>query len=244
MGAALGCPAGRPLAVGFAPLLLTGRTAPSTSPSSSLSSGLPGSSSIKVRGSKMKCTPGQLRPSAFPEHPQGRSLSATALHELRTPSCSPLALQVWPQPVVCCTSMRASATSGATRRPRRDGECPKRSLERDKAQGSHRGLRSPPHPHAGRSFPPLTDFLTGWGRCMPAPGCCGCCWGWRWPGCWHTSCCPRPAPGCWCGPSGCSVPRVRPRLPRCDCQPPVPPPTSSLLERHAVEMQEINAYPQ
>lgn len=88
----------------------------------------------------MKCTPGQLRPSAFPEHPQGRSLSATALHELHTPSCSPLALQVWPQPVVCCTSMRASATSGATRRPRRDGECPKRSLERDKAQGSHRGL--------------------------------------------------------------------------------------------------------
>lgn len=59
----------------------------------------------------------------------------------------------------------------------------------------------------------LTVFspCTGWGRCTPAPGCSGCCWGWRWLGSWHTFCCPAPLHG-WQrlrSPSSCSVPRER-----------------------------------
>lgn len=53
--------------------------------------------------------------------------------------------------------------------------------------------------------------LAGWGHCMPVPGCSGCWWGWRWPGSWHTSCCPAPPRGWqrWHGPSSCSAPGER-----------------------------------
>lgn len=53
--------------------------------------------------------------------------------------------------------------------------------------------------------------LAGWGHCTPAPGCSGCWWGWRWPGSWHTSCCPAAPRGWqrWHGPSSCSAPGER-----------------------------------
>ncbi|XP_075297705.1 leukotriene C4 synthase isoform X1 [Opisthocomus hoazin] len=56
-------------------------------------------------------------------------------------------------------------------------------------------------------------FHQGWDRCTPAPGCSGCCWGWRWPVSWHTSHCPAPRHGRqrWRGPSSCLVPRERGR---------------------------------
>ncbi|XP_053935510.1 uncharacterized protein LOC104059405 isoform X3 [Cuculus canorus] len=51
-------------------------------------------------------------------------------------------------------------------------------------------------------------FHQGWRRCTPAPGCSGCCWGWRWPGSWHTLCRPAPPHGRqgWRSPSSCSAP--------------------------------------
>ncbi|KAM6055820.1 leukotriene C4 synthase isoform 1-T1 [Theristicus caerulescens] len=56
-------------------------------------------------------------------------------------------------------------------------------------------------------------FHQSWGRCTPVPGCSGCCWGWRWPGSWHISCCPTPPHGRqrWHGPASCSAPGERGR---------------------------------
>ncbi|XP_061216098.1 leukotriene C4 synthase isoform X2 [Neopsephotus bourkii] len=46
-----------------------------------------------------------------------------------------------------------------------------------------------------------------WAHCMSVPGCCGCCWGWWWPGSWYPSCFPAAPHGwqCWCSPSSTSV---------------------------------------
>lgn len=66
------------------------------------------------------------------------------------------------------------------------------------------------------SWPCPTVFSphAGWGRCTPALGCSGCCWGWRWLGCWHISSCPAPWHGrqCWHGPSSCLEPGERGQL--------------------------------